>query len=64
MDIYRKEQHRTGEARMLNAVGWLLTELGDHPQAIDTCSQALALLEGLGHSDAKQLRVKLAGSYA
>lgn len=47
LDLYRKDGHLFGEARMLNAVGFFASALGDDRQAIDHCEAALALLEEL-----------------
>jgi tetratricopeptide (TPR) repeat protein len=37
--------HRLGQAQTLNAMGWSHARLGDHPQALRCCLQALPVLQ-------------------
>jgi Tetratricopeptide repeat len=39
--------NETGQAELLNDMGWVLAMLGDFPQALASCEKGLAMLEDL-----------------
>ena len=64
LGLFRGDGDRFHEADTLHHLGDTLRAAGRDEEARETWRGALAILEGIGHTDAKELRVKLAGSYA
>ncbi|WP_433261451.1 tetratricopeptide repeat protein [Actinosynnema sp. CS-041913] len=54
--LYRSTHHRAGQAGALNDVGWCLTELGEHEEALVHCDQALRLHRELDTATARPRR--------
>jgi DNA-binding SARP family transcriptional activator len=46
--LFRAAGHRWGEARALNAAGWLHAQSGAYQQALEDCADALAVYRELG----------------
>jgi tetratricopeptide (TPR) repeat protein len=46
--LHEQSGDRSGEARVLNAIGWHHAHLGEHERALPFCQQALALHEQIG----------------
>jgi tetratricopeptide (TPR) repeat protein len=61
LDLYRELEYRIGEAETLNNLGDTLLAVGDHVAAGRTWRRALVILDGLGHTDAEEVRDKLGG---
>jgi DNA-binding SARP family transcriptional activator len=50
LDLYRAADH-PGQVMVLNDIGYTHALLGDYPQALDFCEQALAVIRELGASN-------------
>ncbi|TDC11099.1 tetratricopeptide repeat protein [Streptomyces sp. 8K308] len=46
--LYRRAEHRGGEGRAMNNVGWFQAQLGKYREALDICQAALAIHRELG----------------
>lgn len=47
LELFQAAGDHNGTANVLNTIGWLHAQLGDHRWAVEACEQALALLEHL-----------------
>jgi DNA-binding SARP family transcriptional activator len=48
LGLFEEIGERTGQARALNSIGWMRSQLGEHRAALAACERALFVLEEIG----------------